>query len=313
MFAAAQLVSLALDAAALGARVRAGQSVHIEDGSLGAWAQWAALALLVAASVLIAWRVRAIGPGSLRQGGGRGVFFRPSWYWLVAGVGVVFGREIGAALAMAAGDGLGFKPGSLPMTALVAAWGSAAAIGVGVLAVVAVRRGAPDAGRAGLRARLMDLPAGLLALLITLPLVQLAGVVGGLMHTLVAGEPPDAVAHATLTEIMKSRGDPWVWLLIFAATMLGPVVEELVFRVFLQSSLLRVTRSPWVAVVVTGALFALMHRAGPEPVPWHAVGSLFVLGVGLGAAYERTRRLGVPMVMHALFNAGNVAAALWWV
>jgi membrane protease YdiL (CAAX protease family) len=30
----------------------------------------------------------------------------------------------------------------------------------------------------------------------------------------------------------------------------------------------------------------------------------------MGVAYERTRRLGVPMTMHALFNLGNVVVGM---
>ena len=37
---------------------------------------------------------------------------------------------------------------------------------------------------------------------------------------------------------------------------------------------------------------------------------LFALGAGMGLAYERTRRLGVPIVMHMGFNAANIALAM---
>ena len=36
----------------------------------------------------------------------------------------------------------------------------------------------------------------------------------------------------------------------------------------------------------------------------------FVLSIGLGIAFERTKRIGVPILMHVLFNAGNVAITL---
>jgi len=41
----------------------------------------------------------------------------------------------------------------------------------------------------------------------------------------------------------------------------------------------------------------------------HALIGLFVFGLGLGWAYERTGRLWAPIAMHALFNAGNLMLA----
>ena len=52
----------------------------------------------------------------------------------------------------------------------------------------------------------------------------------------------------------------------------------------------------WAAVVVTSALFALVHAAWSAP-------PIFILSVGLGYAYERTGNLWVPITMHLLFNA----------
>jgi membrane protease YdiL (CAAX protease family) len=83
-----------------------------------------------------------------------------------------------------------------------------------------------------------------------------------------------------------------------------------VFRVFLQSALVQVFVNRWAAIICTSALFALIHRLGPEPVPWHAVAPIFALGVAAGVAYERTARLGVPILIHMLFNAANVGLVL---
>jgi membrane protease YdiL (CAAX protease family) len=59
-------------------------------------------------------------------------------------------------------------------------------------------------------------------------------------------------------------------------------------------------------VLITSGGLAVMHASVAEP---HAVVSLMVLSRGLGWAYERTGRLGAPVVMHMLFNAGNLALA----
>ena len=40
---------------------------------------------------------------------------------------------------------------------------------------------------------------------------------------------------------------------------------------------------------------------------------LLVLGAGFGWVYDKTGRLTAPIVMHALFNAGNLVLALLFV
>jgi len=96
-----------------------------------------------------------------------------------------------------------------------------------------------------------------------------------------------------------------------AVVVFVPVLEELVFRVFLQSLLLRVTRRPWVAIVLTSVLFTLVHLGGGVPLESaHALAPLFVLSVAMGVAYERTRSVWAPVVMHAGFNGLNVLIAV---
>ena len=52
------------------------------------------------------------------------------------------------------------------------------------------------------------------------------------------------------------------------------------------------------AIVASSALFAAVHaQVWPSPVP------LFVLAIGLGYLYVRTRSLVGPMVVHGMFNA----------
>jgi membrane protease YdiL (CAAX protease family) len=121
---------------------------------------------------------------------------------------------------------------------------------------------------------------------------------------------PATIAHATLDQILAQRGNGWVIAVIAAAVVGAPAAEELTYRVFLQSAMARVLVNRALALVVTGTLFALVHRVGPEPVPWHAIPPIMALGVACGVAYERTGRLGVPIVMHALFNAFNTALVL---
>jgi membrane protease YdiL (CAAX protease family) len=143
---------------------------------------------------------------------------------------------------------------------------------------------------------------------------------------------PDA-GHELLAVIVASDDRAAVALLIFAAVILAPLVEELFFRVIVQTCMVNAVtmiftrrRSPdveaaaivdepviapgilrWVAIAVTANLFTLVHLG---IVPWQTMPSLFIVGVTLGYVYERTGNLWPCIALHALFNITNVALAM---
>lgn len=125
------------------------------------------------------------------------------------------------------------------------------------------------------------------------------------------GERPDNVAHEGLKLMMGPLSDPWRLLLIACAVVGAPIIEEIIYRGFLQSALVRgcdaAGISRWVGVVGASTVFAGVHAGS---VPPHALVVLLALGVCFGVAFERTGRLGVPIVMHAVFNLANIAIAL---
>jgi len=89
-----------------------------------------------------------------------------------------------------------------------------------------------------------------------------------------------------------------------------PIIEEILYRGYLQSALLRYTKSPWTAVLLTSLAFTAAHvnwTDYEQGVPYYALAPLFMLSVTMGIAFERTRHIGVPMIMHAAFNAMSVA------
>jgi len=87
------------------------------------------------------------------------------------------------------------------------------------------------------------------------------------------------------------------FLVILSAVILAPMFEELTFRAHLQSAIRKATSMPWLSVVIASALFALAHSI------WWMMPPLFVLAVGLGYVYERTRNIWATILMHSLFNA----------
>ena len=90
--------------------------------------------------------------------------------------------------------------------------------------------------------------------------------------------------------------------LIFRLLLIGvlvPIVEELCFRGVILNRLAAWTPK-WVAVVVSGILFGIIHM--------NLFQGLYagVVGILLGWAYIRTRNLWVPIIGHIAFNSINL-------
>ena len=76
----------------------------------------------------------------------------------------------------------------------------------------------------------------------------------------------------------------------------APIVEELVYRGFIQGTL-RGTMNHGVALVVTAVWFALIHFV-PVEYP-----GLFAIALVLGLSYHFSHRIGMAIVTHMAFNA----------
>ncbi len=88
-------------------------------------------------------------------------------------------------------------------------------------------------------------------------------------------------------------GTSWAGLVL--AVIIGPLVEEIVFRGLILRGLLGHTR-PWAAIFVSAVLFALMHF-NPAQLP-----VALALGLALGWIYMRTRSLGLCFLGHGVNN-----------
>ncbi len=166
--------------------------------------------------------------------------------------------------------------------------------------------------KSGLGLSILDFPVGLGCFILAYPFIELMNMLGVFAYTQTQGAPPSGMAHPTLKLLTDNPNDPWVWAIVASAVIGAPFIEEVVYRVFLQGALLKWLKSPWLAIIFTSIIFAGMHRIGPPEarVPWHALLPIFALGMACGVAYERTRRVGVPIMMHICFNALNVLLAL---
>lgn len=145
-------------------------------------------------------------------------------------------------------------------------------------------------------------------LLVAWPIVMFTGEVTGLIYEHFAGVPRPTIAHRTLSELAASpTGDPWLLAAVSVLVVLVPVLEEIVYRGAIQGVLRDFTLSPWPGILLTALLFGVMHIGPADGI---AVPGLIVFGIALGIVYERFGTLLAPIIMHGLFNLGNIALML---
>ncbi|RMH82478.1 MAG: CPBP family intramembrane metalloprotease, partial [Actinomyces sp.] len=129
-----------------------------------------------------------------------------------------------------------------------------------------------------------------------------AGVASVVTFTLVPAEPTARLADLATGSADEGGINAWLILLAVLAVTLVPVVEELVYRGLWWSALVKRGMDERWVLVVTSAVFALVHF---EPV---RVLILFSLGLVLGWGRLHTGRLAPSIVAHALVNAGAMIA-----
>jgi membrane protease YdiL (CAAX protease family) len=113
-------------------------------------------------------------------------------------------------------------------------------------------------------------------------------------------EPPVEEIHKLLFE---RQGPLVLGLTLVLACVVGPAIEELFFRGVLFAAL-RSRTSKWVAMLASGALFALVHTNIVGFVP------IMALGCFLAALYERTGSLLSPIAVHVFHNTLLVGIGL---
>lgn len=90
---------------------------------------------------------------------------------------------------------------------------------------------------------------------------------------------------------------------VLALMVVAPLTEELLFRGLIQRGLDR-RYGFMTALLVTSALFAILHVSPVQAVP------AFAAGLYLGWLYRSTGTLWWPMAAHALFNGTSLVLAL---
>lgn len=95
-------------------------------------------------------------------------------------------------------------------------------------------------------------------------------------------------------------------LAVITIIIFAPIVEEILFRGFLQSFIRQHLGSKQ-AIFITSVLFALFHYSPEQGFSnLTIIASLFTFSLFLGLAYEKRQSLPSPIMLHSLFNAVNV-------
>jgi len=230
----------------------------------------------------------------------------PAWVGLALFVGLQGLAVVVASVFLAAQDfGLAAGPvtGSakaLPPAAIVLA--HLVPLAAGLLLMRAFGRGAHRTVNIRWGNVWAGVRLGVMAFAAILPVAVGALVVSVAALTLVKGP---IETHPLLETVAQTR-DPWVLAMVgVEAVLLAPVVEEFLYRGVLLTALVRAV-GPIAALVVSSALFAVVHvPAEPQAVP-----PLFFLGMALAYTAYRTRSLVAPVITHALFNGLMVCGTL---
>jgi membrane protease YdiL (CAAX protease family) len=196
-----------------------------------------------------------------------------------------------------------------------------------------------------------DFLTSFLNLLTVWPLVMAALVLTIYIGRLIWGSQFDLSRHEELELIRQYSQLPLRISVFVVAVLMAPILEELLFRGMLQTMLRSLSRElsrrwmrpapilksgaaraagcqegltllpgacdtvkigagcgavgVWLSIAASAALFAIAHaNTGHWP-------ALFILGVCLGYAYEKSGSLLRPIFIHSLFNAIMVASALY--
>lgn len=276
------------------------------------------LAIVAAVALLSLWHTRTLDESRLSKRTDN--LSAPPLLFLASALAAWSAWQVGGSLYAARLDASP-APATRDATLLILSAYSLALITLLVLLTLAK----PLSTHLGLRPRARDLLIAPASLTIALPVVFLSTLLARFLASYLAARnntpPPDNLAHNALQELFDpaTPHNLWWWLTIASITLIAPLFEEFVYRAFLQTSIIRLTRSilpsssatkrlgpVWLAISLTSAIFALAHLAA---APWYALPGLFLFGLSLGLVYERTGRLAPSILMHAGFNAINLLLA----
>ncbi|MFP6702399.1 MAG: CPBP family intramembrane glutamic endopeptidase [Planctomycetaceae bacterium] len=114
---------------------------------------------------------------------------------------------------------------------------------------------------------------------------------------------PENLMHPLLKLIGEDKTGQVLITVTISAVLVAPWVEELMFRVILQRTLLN-HLSPSCSILLTALAFCAIHPS------WQDAVGLAPLALVLGVTYHRTGSFLAVVVIHMLFNAYNILSMM---
>jgi len=149
---------------------------------------------------------------------------------------------------------------------------------------------------------------GVWSAILCIPILMSLSALVGLVSILFHFQTPE-IAHELLETISQTKDISTLIALLSSAIIVAPLIEEFVFRGFLQHCMRDIVseKTPWVNIVICSLIFASVHIGAAQ---WQTMPALFTLGCILGWMYERTASLWPCIILHAIFNALNIGIVL---
>jgi membrane protease YdiL (CAAX protease family) len=142
-----------------------------------------------------------------------------------------------------------------------------------------------------------DVKTGLKYYLIVLPVIIASGFIVDFVLRAFGIEPEQ---QDIINNLLNEDSLGVLAFMVFFGMLAAPIVEELLFRGFLQSAV-RITCDKWQTVLISGFVFASIHWNA------HVFLQIFVLGVLLAYLFEKTGSLVAPITVHICHNTITLA------
>jgi membrane protease YdiL (CAAX protease family) len=142
-----------------------------------------------------------------------------------------------------------------------------------------------------------DVKTGLKYYLIVLPAIIASGFIVDSVLRAFGIEPKQ---QDILNNLLNEDSLGVLAFMVFFGMLAAPIVEELLFRGFLQSAV-RTTCDKLQTILISGFIFALIHWNA------HVFLQIFVLGLMLAYLFEKTGSLVAPITVHICHNTFTLA------
>lgn len=112
----------------------------------------------------------------------------------------------------------------------------------------------------------------------------------------------DSLPQGESTSALLAVNGPTIVLTFVILAILTPLLEEILFRGYLQRSVQKYL-DPFLAVGISALLFTLCHAFTLIIMP-----AIFILGLGTGYLYHTYQSIYAPLSLHMFLNSINVFA-----